>query len=82
MKAPRDLSGRELGRLLSRYGYQLVRQEGSHMRFSSTLRGTAHHVTIPDHDPLRLGTQQRVLADVASYLGLSRVTLIRQLFEK
>ncbi len=51
------------------------------MRFTSTLRGAEHHVTIPDHDPLRIGTLDRVLSD-ASYLGIDRATLIQELFHK
>ncbi len=82
MKAPRDLGGRELGRRLRQYGYQLVRQEGSHMRFTRALKGTQHHVTIPDHDPLRIGTLNRVLSDVATYLGMDRAALIQELFKK
>jgi len=81
LKAPRNLSGRELGKLLRRYGYELVRQDGSHMRFTSRHRGHSHHVTIPDHDPLRLGTQNRIFADIADYLGMTRTALMEELFK-
>jgi len=81
LKAPRNLSGRELGKLLRRYGYQLVRQDGSHMRYSTQFKGTPHHVTIPDHNPMRVGTQNRVLSDVSEYLGMTRADLMEELFE-
>ena len=71
MRLPRDISGEELAALLERHGYQITRQTGSHMRLT-TLHGGDHHVTIPNHDPLRLGTLNSILNDVAEHLGLSR----------
>jgi hypothetical protein len=50
------------------------------MRLTSTVRGE-HHITIPNHDPLRLGTLAAILASVGEYLGLTRDELIRQLFD-
>jgi len=47
MRLPRDVSGADLGRALGRLGYVLVRQKGSHFRYT-TSRGGTHHVTIPD----------------------------------
>jgi predicted RNA binding protein YcfA (HicA-like mRNA interferase family) len=46
MRLPRDLAGEELAVLLGRYGYEVTRQTGSHMRLTTTQRGE-HHVTIP-----------------------------------
>ena len=80
MKLPRDVSGRDLVKLLMRYGYSVVRQSGSHIRLSSSYRGTEHHVTIPDHDPLRLGTLSSILGDVAEYLQKDREQLRKELF--
>lgn len=68
MKRPRDLSGQELAKLLRRYGYQITRQTGSHMRLTSNIKGTQHHVTIPAHEELRVGTLSGILAEVAAYL--------------
>jgi predicted RNA binding protein YcfA (HicA-like mRNA interferase family) len=48
MRLPRDVGGRELAKLLGKYGYEVTRQTGSHMRLSKR-EGTEHHVTIPDH---------------------------------
>jgi len=35
MKLPRDLSGEALARLLRRYGYEVTRQAGSHIRLTT-----------------------------------------------
>jgi predicted RNA binding protein YcfA (HicA-like mRNA interferase family) len=55
MRIPRDLGGEELARLLKRYSYEVARQVGSHPRLT-TKQGGEHHITIPQHKPLRIGT--------------------------
>lgn len=81
MRLPRDLSGRELARLLRRYGYAMTREIGSHLRLT-TQQGGQHHVTIPDHDALRVGTLAGILTDVAEHLGVDRRELAQQLFQR
>ena len=80
MRLPRDLSGDDLVRALRRFGYETSRQTGSHLRLTTRQRGE-HHVTIPRHSTLRLGTLAGILGDVAEHLGVSRDELARQLFE-
>jgi predicted RNA binding protein YcfA (HicA-like mRNA interferase family) len=80
VRLPRDLSGRELARALRRFGYEVTREAGSHMR-RTTKRGGEHHVTIPDHANLRVGTLSGVVADVAAHLGIERHALVAELFE-
>jgi predicted RNA binding protein YcfA (HicA-like mRNA interferase family) len=80
LKLPRDLTGQDLARLLRKYGYGITRQTGSHLRLTSTLRGKEHHLTIPAHDRLRVGTLSGILSDVASYLEMERTALLEELF--
>lgn len=80
MRLPRDVSGRELAKRLEQFGYVVTRQTGSHIRLTSTSMGLEHHLTIPDHDSLRVGTLSGILQDVASYLGISKAELIEILF--
>jgi predicted RNA binding protein YcfA (HicA-like mRNA interferase family) len=80
LKLPRDVSGEDLTHVLRRFGYEITRQAGSHIRVTSKLKGTEHHVTIPAHKQLRVGTLAQVLADVASYLELTREQLVEELF--
>ena len=81
MRMPRDLSGMELVALLRRrYGYTLVRQRGSHMRLTSNFMGYDHHVAVPRHNPLRVGTLDGILDDVAAYLEIGKAELMRELF--
>ena len=55
MRVLRDLSGADLVKRLGRMEYKVTRQTGSHLRLTSSVGG-GHHVTIPNHDPLRVGT--------------------------
>jgi predicted RNA binding protein YcfA (HicA-like mRNA interferase family) len=80
MKLPRDLSGADLVKALARVGYRVTRQAGSHVRLT-TDTPSQHHVTIPAHDPLKVGTLAGILSDVATHLKISRDELQRKLFE-
>ena len=79
MKLPRDISGTELVKALRVLGYEVTRQSGSHMRLTTT-QGGEHHVTVPRHSPLRVGTLAAILDDVAAHAGLSRDELLAELF--
>lgn len=81
MKLPRSLSGSELSRLLRRhYGYELTRQRGSHLRLTTSVPGTEHHVTVPRHENLHVGTLASILSDVAEYLGTTPDEVRQRLF--
>lgn len=82
MKLPRDIGGVELASLLSKYGYQITRQTGSHLRLTSSFKGTEHHITIPQHQSLKVGTLSGILKDVAAYLEMDRQQLIDNLFKR
>jgi len=79
MRLPRDLGGEELAVLLRRCGYEVTRQTGSHMRLTTMLEGE-HHITIPHHKALRVGTLSAILRDVAEHLGITKQTLMGILF--
>lgn len=79
MKLPRDVSGRELVRAPERLSYGVTRQAGSHVRLTTQQRGE-HHVTVPQHGPLRIGTLAGILADVAEHMGCSRDEFVKRLF--
>ena len=78
MRIPRDLSGADLVKYLGRLGYAVSRQTGSHLRLTSQNHGE-HHVTIPNHDPLRIGTLAAILDSVAVHHGLTREALLQRL---
>ena len=60
-------------------GYEFVRQDGSHIRLTSLVGGT-HHVTIPNHRPLKTGTLLGgVLKPVAAHHKLTLEGLLSKL---
>ena len=81
MKLPRDMGGEELAALLGKYGYEITRQTGSHMRLTSASKGFEHHITIPRHKPLRVGTLDGIVSQIAAYLEIEHQKLVRELFE-
>lgn len=80
MRLPRDVSGDDLVRALRRLGYEVSRQTGSHQRLT-TQEGGEHHVTVPRHRTLSLGTLSAIVGEVAEHLGLSRDELAGRLFK-
>jgi hypothetical protein len=48
----------------------------------TTTQGGEHHITIPRHSSLRVGTLSAILRDVAEHLGIPRQTLMETLFGK
>jgi len=66
MKVPRDVDASELINLLTRYGYHVIRQTGSHIRLSKTTEESEHSITVPNHKPLKIGTLQAIAKDVCT----------------
>lgn len=80
-KIPRDISGRELAKLLDRYKYKIVRESGSHIRLVSHYQNIEHKITIPDHQAIKIGTLNHILNDIAEYIKISKQELINELFK-
>ena len=80
MKLPRGLTGAELVRNLQRLGYTVTRQTGSHIRLTCA-QPFEHHLTVPNHEPVRVGTLSSILNEVAAAHTLTREQLIEKLFD-
>lgn len=78
-RLPRDVSGADLAKLFEAFGYAVTRQKGSHLRLT-THEGGEHHLTVPNHDALRPGTRAGVLKNVADHAGVTRESIVKQLF--
>jgi len=79
MKLPREISGADLAKLLKKYGYEITRQTGSHIRLTTTVKGE-HHITIPSHKYLKIGTLSSILSDIAIHFKIDKGDLIKALF--
>ena len=66
MKTPRDVSGADLAKALRAIGYERVRQDGSHIRLTTNTDGQ-FHVTVPNHQPIKVGTLRSMMKLVAKH---------------
>jgi predicted RNA binding protein YcfA (HicA-like mRNA interferase family) len=77
-KLPRDVTGDALVKAFMRIGYQWVRQTGSHVRLKGGRTGE-EPLTVPRHNPIKVGTLNSILDDAASQTGMSREQLLEEL---
>ena len=79
MKLPRDLSGAQLIKILTKhYGYRRVNQEGSHV-IKETDSPRRHRLAVPDHNPLRIGTLNAILRAVANAKAVDKDAILSRL---
>ncbi len=64
---------------LKKFDYERTRQTGSHVRLTRKSLTGDHHITVPLHASLRVGTLNGILTDVASHLEVSKEEVLRQL---
>jgi predicted RNA binding protein YcfA (HicA-like mRNA interferase family) len=74
---PKDCDYKRLIALLKRYEYEIVRQRGSHIRLHSDRY--SHSITVPAHTPLKIGTLNSIITDVAARVGEKKKNLVEQL---
>lgn len=79
MRIPRDISGKDLVKSLKKYGYEIVGQNGSHMKVTTHTNGQ-HHLAIPNHDPIKIGTLNGILTEVAKHFGIDKAEVTTTLF--
>ncbi len=68
-----------VSKIVEQFGYQITRQTGSHIRLTTKEKGV-HHVTVPNHDPLKIGTLSSILSDIADHFQISKKELLEKLF--
>ena len=80
MRTPRDVTGQMLLMLLRKnFGYEQSRQVGSHIRMTTQENGE-HHVSIPNHNPIKVGTLNGIIGDVAEHFQITKEEVIMILF--
>ena len=61
------------------FGYEIVRQTGSHVRITTKQNGE-HSETIPNHNPIKIGTLNHILKNISLHFDISKEDLITKLF--
>jgi predicted RNA binding protein YcfA (HicA-like mRNA interferase family) len=69
VRTPRSISGDDLVKLLQQFGYRVAKQKGSHMKLTTTQKGQ-HHLIVPRHGAIRVGTLHRIISEVAGHLKI------------
>jgi len=65
----RVLSGREVVKILSRFGFKVISQRGSHVKLRRILSdGTKQTLTIPLHEELDRGTLRAIYRQALRYI--------------
>lgn len=80
MKIPRDISAKELLPSLNKLGFEVTRQKGSHIRLTAIISDKEHHITIPNHQPIKIGTLNNIINDLSSIFKINKEEMIQKLF--
>jgi len=65
----KTLSGRDVLKILSRFGFKVVSQRGSHVKLRRILSdGTKQTLTIPLHEELDTGTLRAIFRQALRYI--------------
>ena len=59
------VSGEDIIRVLRKFGYEIVRQKGSHVRLGNDSQPQRLPVTVPLHKEIARGTLKSILADAS-----------------
>jgi predicted RNA binding protein YcfA (HicA-like mRNA interferase family) len=80
MRIPRDITAKELIKALRKsFDYEVTRQNGSHITVTTMLNGQ-HHLSIPNHSPLKIGMLNDLLDKVSKHFEISKEEVVRKLF--
>ena len=79
MKVPRDLSGAQQVKVLCRdRNYRVMHQEGSHI-ILQTDAPPHQRISVPNHNPIRVGTLNSIVRAVSAHKGVERQQLLEAL---
>ncbi|MBI4744488.1 MAG: type II toxin-antitoxin system HicA family toxin [Actinobacteria bacterium] len=61
MAKPRIISGKKICQILSKHGFQNVRQRGSHIIMQKKTGSSTITIPIPNHKEIKLGTLKSII---------------------
>ncbi len=73
------VSGKKLVKLLTRIGYTVARQRGSHVRMVKSTPVGDHKITIPMHSEIAKGTLNDIISKVSLWNGIPKDELIQMI---
>ena len=76
------VSGKKLFKMLTKLGYETIRQRGSHIRLRKITALGEHKITIPYHKEIATGTLNDILSKVSLWNSIPKGDLIERLKKK
>lgn len=76
------VSGKELIKLLSKLGYETIRQRGSHVRLRKVTPAGEHNITVPQHKEIAKGTLNDILTKVSMWNSVPKEEIMKKCAEK
>ena len=73
------VSGDKLIKLLTKLGYEVVRQKGSHVRLRKKTEIGEHNITVPKHKEIAKGTLNDILSKVSLWNNIPKEELVKML---
>ena len=73
------VSGDKLIKLLTKLGYEIVRQKGSHVRLRKKTEIGEHNITVPKHKEIAKGTLNDILSKVSLWNNIPKEELVKML---
>jgi len=79
MKIPRELKGSDFADILCRqWDYKVVHQQGSHIILETEIP-SHQRISIPNHNPLHLGTLNSILRAISRHKGVTKADIVNTL---
>ena len=66
------VSGDKLIKLLTKLGYEIIRQKGSYVRLRKKTEIGEHNITVPKHEEIAKGTLNDILSKVSLWNNISK----------
>ena len=73
------ISGKQIIKALSKLGYSIVKQRGSHIKLQKKTPAGTHSITVPQHDEIAKGTLIDILNKVSMWNQISKEELLEML---
>ena len=73
------VNGDRLIKLLTKLGYEITRQRGSHVRLRKRTEAGEHNITVPRHTEIAKGTLNDILSKVSIWNNIPKDKLIEML---
>lgn len=70
------ISGDHLIKMLSKLGYKIIRQRGSHVSLRKITEAGEHNITIPKHSEIAKGTLNDILSKISIWNNIPKDKLI------